>query len=54
MMINEEEHIEEEIEGIVGNASPPPKKLNSSKHPTTQDSSSEARSHVENDIPQMD
>ena len=37
-MINEEDHIEEEIEGIVGNASAPLKKSNSSKQPTAEDS----------------
>ena len=49
--INEEDHIEEEIEGIIGEGSPFVSKNNSSKQPTTQDSTSEVASQVKKETP---
>jgi hypothetical protein len=50
--INEEDHIEEEIEGIIGDGSPLlVTKENSSKQPTTQDSTSEVASLGKKETP---
>ena len=49
--INEEDHIEEEIEDIIGDGSPFVSKENSTKQPTTQGSTSEVASNGKKETP---